>query len=284
MKIVVVGGTGRLGSQVVAELQRRGHEAVAAAPSTGFDTISGAGVAEGLAGAQVVVDVSNAPSFEEAAVLEFFQTSTGTLLAAEREAGTKHHVVLSIVGADRAPDSGYMRAKVAQERLVADGGVPYTIIRATQFFEFLGGIADSAVTDGTVRLPSARPPTHRRQRPRRRRGRRRRRTVDRWRRRGGRPRGHRTGRAGPPGPVRDRRPATGRHRRLRAVLRCPPGRSDPDPGTGRPHRPDASRRLAQPRLIIDHAATSEAPCSRPRSTMSPMNRGKAKLAWWSSGV
>jgi uncharacterized protein YbjT (DUF2867 family) len=155
MKIVVVGGTGRLGSQVVAELQGRGHEAVAAAPSTGFDTMSGAGVVEGLAGAQVVVDVSNSPSFEEAAVLQFFQTSTGTLLAAERKAGTRHHVVLSIVGADRAPDSGYMRAKVAQEQLVADGGVPYTIIRATQFFEFLGAIADSATTDGTVRLPSA---------------------------------------------------------------------------------------------------------------------------------
>ena len=155
MKIVVVGGTGRLGSQVVAELQRRGHEAVAAAPSTGFDTVSGAGVEEGLTGAEVVVDVSNAPSFEEAAVLEFFQTSTGTLLAAERKAGTRHHVVLSIVGADRAPESGYMRAKVAQEQLVADGGVPYTIIRATQFFEFLGGIADSAAADGTVRLPSA---------------------------------------------------------------------------------------------------------------------------------
>ena len=155
MNIVVVGGTGRLGSQVVTELQRRGHEAVAAAPSTGFDTISGAGVVEGLAGAEVVVDVSNAPSFEDAAVLQFFQTSTGTLLAAERTAGTRHHVVLSIVGADRATDSGYMRGKVAQELLVANGGVPYTIIRATQFFEFLSGIADSATTDGTVRLPSA---------------------------------------------------------------------------------------------------------------------------------
>jgi uncharacterized protein YbjT (DUF2867 family) len=154
MKVVVVGGTGRLGSQVVAELQGRGHEAVAAAPSTGFDTLTGAGVVEGLTGAQVVVDVSNSPSFEDAAVLEFFQTSTGTLLAAERKAGTRHHVVLSIVGADRAPDSGYMRAKVAQEQLVADGGVPYTIIRATQFFEFLGSIADSATTDGTVRLSS----------------------------------------------------------------------------------------------------------------------------------
>lgn len=155
MKIVVVGGTGRLGSQVVAELQNRGHEAVPAAPSTGFDTISGAGVAEGLTGAEVVIDVSNSPSFEDAAVLQFFQASTGTLLAAERTAGIKHHVVLSIVGADRALDSGYMRAKVAQERLVADGGVPYTIIRATQFFEFLGGIADSNTTHGTIRLPSA---------------------------------------------------------------------------------------------------------------------------------
>ena len=155
MKIVVVGGTGRLGSQVVSELQGRRHEAVAAAPSTGFDTISGAGVVEGLTGAQVVVDVSNSPSFEDAAVLQFFQTSTGTLLAAERKAGIRHHVVLSIVGADREPESGYLRAKVAQELLVADGGVPYTIVRATQFFEFLGSIADSNTTDGTVRLPSA---------------------------------------------------------------------------------------------------------------------------------
>src|SRR5688572_20154453 len=126
-----------------------------AAPSTGFDTISGAGVVEGLTGAQVVIEVSNSPSFDDPVVLQFFQTSTGNLLAAERKAGTKHHVVLSVVGADRAPDSDYMRAKVAQEQLVADGGVPYSIVRATQFFEFLGGIADSATTDGTVRLPSA---------------------------------------------------------------------------------------------------------------------------------
>jgi uncharacterized protein YbjT (DUF2867 family) len=155
VKVVVVGGTGRLGSQVVAELQRRGHEVMPAAPSTGFDTISGVGVTEGLTGAQVVVDVSNSPSFEDAAVLQFFQTSTRTLLAAERAAGIAHHVVLSIVGADRAPDSGYLRAKVAQEQLVADGGVPYTIVRATQFFEFLGAIADSATSNGTVRLSSA---------------------------------------------------------------------------------------------------------------------------------
>jgi uncharacterized protein YbjT (DUF2867 family) len=155
VKVVVVGGTGRLGSQVVAELQRRGHEVMPAAPSTGFDTISGVGVTGGLTGAQVVVDVSNSPSFDDAAVLQFFQTSTRTLLAAERAAGIAHHVVLSIVGADRAPDSGYLRAKVAQEQLVADGGVPYTIVRATQFFEFLGAIADSATSNGTVRVSSA---------------------------------------------------------------------------------------------------------------------------------
>jgi uncharacterized protein YbjT (DUF2867 family) len=155
MKVVVVGGTGRLGSQVVAELQRRGHDAVPAAPSTGFDTISGAGVAKGLTGAQVVVDVSNSPSFEDAAVLQFFQTSTKTLLAAERTARIAHHVVLSIVGADRALDSGYLRAKVAQEELVAAGGVPYTIVRATQFFEFIGSIADSATSNDTVRVSSA---------------------------------------------------------------------------------------------------------------------------------
>ena len=155
MKIVVVGGTGRLGSQVVAELQGRGHDAVAAAPSTGFDTISGAGVVDGLTGADVVVDVSNSPSFEAASVLEFFQTSTRTLLESERAVGVGHHLVLSIVGADRAPDSGYLRAKVAQERTVEAGDVPFSIVRATQFFEFLGQIADSATTDGTVRVTSA---------------------------------------------------------------------------------------------------------------------------------
>jgi uncharacterized protein YbjT (DUF2867 family) len=154
LKIVVVGGTGRLGSLVVAELQRRGHEAVPAAPSTGFDTLTGSGVADGLAGADAVVDVSNSPSFEAVAVLQFFETSARTLLAAERQAGTRHHVVLSIVGADRAPDSGYMRAKVAQERLVEAGHVPYTIVRATQFFEFLAPIADAATKDGAVRLPA----------------------------------------------------------------------------------------------------------------------------------
>jgi uncharacterized protein YbjT (DUF2867 family) len=155
MRIVVVGGTGRAGSQIVAELERRGHDVVAASPRTGFDTLTGRGVAEGLVGTDVVVDVSNAPTFEAEAVRHFFQTSTTTLLDAERTAGTSHHVLLSIVGADRAPGSGYLTAKVAQERLVEGGGVPYTIVRATQFFEFLGQIADSFTVDGTVRAPSA---------------------------------------------------------------------------------------------------------------------------------
>src|SRR5262245_59747639 len=155
MKVVVVGGTGRLGSQVVAELQRRGHEAIAASPRTGFDTISGAGVAEGLAGAGAVVDVSNAPSFDAEPVRRFFTTSTGNLIAAEREAGTAHHILLSIVGTDRAPDSGYLSAKVAQEDLVKDGGIRYTSVRATQFMAFIGAIANSFATDGTVRPPSA---------------------------------------------------------------------------------------------------------------------------------
>jgi uncharacterized protein YbjT (DUF2867 family) len=155
MKVVIIGGTGLIGSKVVAQLRAQGHQAVPASPDTGVNTLTGDGLAQVLTGAAVVVDVSNSPSFEDGAVLRFFQTSTGTLLAAERKAGTEHHVVLSIVGADRAPDSGYMRAKVAQERLVANGGVPYTIIRATQFFEFLGSIADSATTGGTVRLSSA---------------------------------------------------------------------------------------------------------------------------------
>jgi uncharacterized protein YbjT (DUF2867 family) len=155
VRIVVVGGTGRLGSPVVAELLGRGHDAVAASRSTGFDAIAGTGVEDGLRGADVVLDVSNAPSFEAGEVLEFFRTSTGTLLAAERALGVGHHVVLSIVGTDRAPDSGYLRAKVAQEQLVEAGGVPFTILRATQFMEFLTQIADSLAVDGTIRATSA---------------------------------------------------------------------------------------------------------------------------------
>lgn len=153
MKIVVVGGTGLIGKQVIALLTEAGHEAVAAAPSTGVDTLTGQGVDAALAGADVVVDVSNSPSFAPDDVLHFFTTSTRTLLDAEARAGVRHHVVLSIVGADRNPDSGYLRAKVAQEALVRDGGIPWSVVRATQFFEFAAQIADGATVDGTVRIP-----------------------------------------------------------------------------------------------------------------------------------
>ncbi len=155
MKIVVIGGTGLIGSKVVEKLRADGHEAVAASPETGVNTITGEGLADALAGARVVVDVANAPQWDDAAVLDFFQTSTGHVLAAETAAGVQHHVALSIVGADRLPDSGYMRAKVAQEELVKKGRVPYTILRASQFFEFIGRIADSAGNGETIHLSPA---------------------------------------------------------------------------------------------------------------------------------
>jgi uncharacterized protein YbjT (DUF2867 family) len=152
MKIVVIGGTGLIGSKIVALLTESGHEAVAASPRLGVNTITGEGLAEAVAGASVVVDVSNAPSFEDHAVLEFFQTSTRNLLAAEAAAGVGHHVALSIVGVDRSPDNGYFRAKVAQEQLIASGPIPYSIVRATQFFEFIDGIADGATTGSDVHI------------------------------------------------------------------------------------------------------------------------------------
>ncbi len=155
MKIVIIGGTGLIGTKVGGILQAAGHQVVAAAPSTGVDTITGAGLAEVLDGADVVVDVSNSPSFENDAVLKFFETSTRNLLAAEAAAGVGHHVALSIVGADRIPDSGYKRAKVAQEHLIEAGPVPYTIVRATQFIEFVGAIAGGATQGDEVHLPPA---------------------------------------------------------------------------------------------------------------------------------
>ena len=155
MKIVVIGGTGLIGKKLIPLLRERGHEAVAASPRSGVNTLTGEGLAEVLAGAQVVVDVSNSPSFEDRAVLEFFETSARNLLAAEAAAGVGHHVALSVVGADRIPDSGYLRAKVAQERLIEGGKVPYTIVRATQFFEFLGAIAADGAAGDRVRLSSA---------------------------------------------------------------------------------------------------------------------------------
>jgi uncharacterized protein YbjT (DUF2867 family) len=152
MKIVVIGGTGLIGSKVVATLREQGHEAVPASPRLGINTLTGEGLAEALNGASVVVDVSNAPSFEDQAVLEFFQTSTRNLLAAEAAAGVGHHVALSIVGIDRSPDNGYFQAKIAQETLIASGPIPYSIVRATQFFEFIDGIADAATTGNEVHM------------------------------------------------------------------------------------------------------------------------------------
>ncbi len=151
MKIVVIGGTGLIGSKTVAILRQGDHEVVAASPNTGVNTITGEGLKEALAGAQVVIDLANAPSWEDKAVLEFFETSGRNLLAAEAAAGVRHHVALSIVGTDRS-DNGYFRAKVAQEKLIAASGIPYTIIRSTQFMEFLGGIAASSADGNVVRL------------------------------------------------------------------------------------------------------------------------------------
>jgi uncharacterized protein YbjT (DUF2867 family) len=152
MKIVVIGGTGLIGSKLVGKLSGDGHEAVAASPDTGVNTITGEGLAEALEGAHVVVDVANAPLWEDEAVMGFFRTSARNILAAEAVAGVRHHVVLSVVGTDRLTDSGYFRAKLAQEETVQAGAVPYTILRATQFFEFIGRIADSSSDDATVHL------------------------------------------------------------------------------------------------------------------------------------
>lgn len=155
MKIVVIGGSGLIGTKVVKKLTEQGHEALAASPNTGVDATTGRGLAEALARAAVVVDVSNSPSFEDAAVLAFFENSGRNLARAEREASVRHHVALSVVGTDRLQDSGYFRAKLAQEQLIKTSGIPYTIIRATQFFEFLGAIAAAGTDDKRVRLSNA---------------------------------------------------------------------------------------------------------------------------------
>jgi uncharacterized protein YbjT (DUF2867 family) len=152
MRIVVIGGSGLIGSRLVAKLGAHGHEAVPASPNSGVNTLTGEGLADVLEGAAVVVDVSNSPSFEDAAVLEFFETSTRNLLTYEAAAGVGHHVALSVVGSDRLPESGYLRAKVAQEKLIKASAIPYSIVRATQFFEFIKRIADDATVGNTVRL------------------------------------------------------------------------------------------------------------------------------------
>jgi uncharacterized protein YbjT (DUF2867 family) len=155
MKIVVIGGTGLIGSKLVTLLKQRGNEVLAASPDTGVNTLTGEGLAQALAGAQVLVDVSNSPSFEDAAVLKFFETSTRNLIAAEKAAGVRHHVALSIVGADRLPQSGYMRAKVAQEALIKSSGIPFSVLRSTQFFEFMGRAAQDATRGNVVTMPTA---------------------------------------------------------------------------------------------------------------------------------
>jgi uncharacterized protein YbjT (DUF2867 family) len=152
MKIVVIGGTGLIGSKTVPILRQPGHEVVAASPKTGVNSLTGEGLKEALVGTQVLINLANSPSFEDKAVLEFFETTGRNLLAAEATAGVRHHVALSIVGTDRTPDNGYFRAKVAQEKLIKASGMPYTIIRSTQFLEFLGGIAASSTDGPTVRL------------------------------------------------------------------------------------------------------------------------------------
>src|SRR5262245_14064612 len=153
MKIVIVGGTGLIGSKLVSQLRKHGHEAVAAAPNTGVNSITGEGLADALKGASVVVDVSNSPSWEDSAVLKFFETSTRNLLSYEATAGVKHHVALSVVGTDRLSGSGYFRAKIAQEKLIKESSIPYSIVHATQFFEFLKGLADISMEGDKVHLP-----------------------------------------------------------------------------------------------------------------------------------
>jgi uncharacterized protein YbjT (DUF2867 family) len=153
MKITVIGGTGLIGSKLVAKLIAQGHQAVAASPNTGVDTLTGDGLAGALKGASVAVDVSNAPSWEDNAVMKFFETSTGNLLAYEAAAGVQHHVALSVVGTERMLESGYFRAKMAQENLIKSSSIPYSIVRATQFFEFIKGIADFSTNGNTVRVP-----------------------------------------------------------------------------------------------------------------------------------
>src|SRR5437762_5123126 len=155
MIILVIGGTGLIGSKIVERLKQKGHEAIAAAPSKGINTITGEGLADALAGTQVVVDVANSPSFEDQAAMDFFQTAGKNLTAAEAAAGIKHHIALSVVGTERLQDSGYLRAKLAQEKLIKNSAIPYTIVHATQFFEFLRGIAQAAARGDTVHLSHA---------------------------------------------------------------------------------------------------------------------------------
>ena len=245
MKIVVIGGSGRVGSNVVTRLAAQGHDAVPASPATGVDTITGEGLAEVMAGADVVVDVANAPSWDDDAVREFFVTSTRNQLAAERDAGVGHHLAVSIVGADRLPDSGYLRAKVAQEAEIETGAIPYTILRSTQFFEFLPQIAEAGAEGDTVRLSTglmqfvaahdvaatvAELATG---------------APVRWPRRARRARGAGHRRLGAAPVRRRRRRPHGRLRPARALLRHGAARRRADARRRRPHRDDRLRYVAR---------------------------------------
>ena len=245
MKIVVIGGSGRVGSNVVRRLAAQGHDAVPASPATGVDTITGEGLADVMAGADVVVDVSNAPVWEDDAVLEFFTTSTRNLLAAERAAGVGHHLAVSIVGADRLPDSGYLRAKVAQEAEIEAGDVPYTILRATQFFEFLPQIVEAGAEGDGVRLSDRADAARRRRRRRRDRGRAGDRRAGRRPRRARRARGAGHRRLGAAPVRRHRRRPQGHRRPARALLRHRAARRRADARRRRPHRGDRLRPLVR---------------------------------------
>ena len=206
MKIVVIGGSGLIGTKLGAILTKQGHEVVAASPSTGVNTITREGLAEALSGAQVVVDVVNAPSWEPKAVLEFFETSSRNILAAETAAGVAHHVALSVVGTERLLESGYFPAKLAQEKLIKESGVPYTILRATQFFEFVGGIVESGHRRRHDQDVAGAVPADRRRRRRRRAGRCCRSPAGQWHDRGRRTRAYPARQDRPAVPVRERRP------------------------------------------------------------------------------
>ena len=245
MKIVVIGGSGRIGSNVVRRLVAQGHDPVPASPDTGVDTITGEGLADVMIGADVVVDVANAPVWDDDAVLEFFTTSTRNVLAAERDAGVGHHVAVSIVGADRLPDSGYLRAKVAQEAEIEAGGIPYTILRSTQFFEFLAQTVEAGAEGDSVRLSPglmqlvaaddvAATVTELATR-----------RAGRWPRRARRARGAGHRRLGAAPVRRHRRRADGRLRPARALLRHRAQGRRADAGRRRPHRGDRLRHVVR---------------------------------------
>ena len=246
MKIVVIGGSGLIGTKLVNRLRQQGHEVVAASPKSGVNTITGEGLAEALAGAQVVVDVANSPSWEDKAVLEFFETSGRNLLAAEAAAGVKHHVALSVVGTDRLLESGYFRAKMAQENLIKASKIPYTIVRSTQFFEFVGGIAQSGTVGQTVHLSPALFQPIASDDVSCRNGRRHSRGAGERHDRDSRSRTGTSRRTRTTILERKSRLTEGNHRRPRTLLRHRAERSKPHPRRQSAHRPDAFRGLAQP--------------------------------------